>query len=174
MTAVKSGLMVIDQYRAHVRILYERYLSQINGKGCSSQQILFPEMIQFSPSETVIIDKISNEIANIGFDLASLGGGSYSINGIPAGLEDVDYVKLLKNIVDDFIETGIGPTEGINSALALQLAKSAAIPYGQVLDNAEMESIVNELFTCSNVNYTPDGKPVIGMLKQHDIDNLFC
>lgn len=174
MTAVKSGLMVIDQYRAHVRILYERYLSQINGKGCSSQQILFPEMIQFSPSETVIIDKISNEIANIGFDLASLGGGSYSINGIPAGLEDVDYVKLLKNIVDDFIETGIGPTEGINSALALQLAKSAAIPYGQVLDNAEMESIVNELFTCSNVNYTPDGKPVIGMLKQHDIDSLFC
>lgn len=173
MTAVKSGLMIIDQYRAHVRILYERYLSQVNGKGGNSQQMLFPEMVQFSPSESVILEKISNEIADIGFELTSLGGGSYSVNGVPAGLEDVDYVKLLKNIVDDFIDTGVGPSEGIKSALALHMAKSAAIPYGQVLDNAEMENIVNQLFTCSNVNYTPDGKPVIGMLKQQEIDSLF-
>ena len=173
MTAVKSGLMIIDQHRAHVRILYERYLSQINGKGGKSQQMLFPEMVQFSPSETVMLDKIGSEIAGIGFELTPLGGGSYSINGVPAGLEGIDYVKLLKNIVDDFIDTGTGPADSIKSALALHLAKSAAIPYGQVLDNAEMENIVNQLFTCSNVNYSPDGKPVIGILKQHDIDSLF-
>lgn len=173
-TAVKSGLMLIDQYRAHVRILYDRYLSQVNGKGCSSQKMLFPEMVQFSPSETVMMDKISGDIACMGFDLAPLGGGCYSINGIPSGLEDVDYVKLLKNIVDDFIEIGTVQPDSIKSTLALHVAKSAAIPYGQVLDNAEMENIVNELFTCSNVNYTPDGKPVIGILNQHDIDSLFC
>lgn len=174
MTAVKSGLMIIDQYRAHVRILYEKYMAQINGKGGNSQKILFPEMVQFSPSESVMLDKISDEIAYVGFDMAPLGGGSYSINGVPAGLETIDYVKLLKNIVDDFIDTGAGPSDGINSALALHLAKSAALSYGQVLDNAEMESLVNELFTCSNVNYTPDGKPIIGILKQDDIDRLFC
>lgn len=173
MTAVKSGLMIIDQHRAHVRILYERYLSQINGKGGKSQQMLFPEMVQFSPSETVMLDKIGSEIAGIGFELTPLGGGSYSINGVPAGLEGIDYVKLLKNIVDDFIDTGTGPADSIKSALALHLAKSAAIPYGQVLDNAEMENVVNQLFTCSNVNYSPDGKPVIGILNQHDIDSLF-
>ena len=173
MTAVKSGLMIIDQYRAHVRILYERYMAQINGKGGNSQQMLFPEMIQFSPSETVILEKINDEISGIGFELTPLGGGSYSINGVPAGLEDVNYVKLLKDIVDDFAETGIGPSDSIKSTLAIHLAKSAAIPYGQVLDNAEMENIVNELFTCSNVNYTPNGKPIIGILKQDDIDGLF-
>lgn len=173
MTAVKSGLMIIDQYRAHVRILYERYMAQINGKGGNSQQMLFPEMIQFSPSETVILEKINDEISGIGFELTPLGGGSYSINGVPAGLEDVNYVKLLKDIVDDFAETGIGPSDSIKSTLAIYLAKSAAIPYGQVLDNAEMENIVNELFTCSNVNYTPNGKPIIGILKQNDIDGLF-
>lgn len=173
MTAVKSGLMIIDQYRAHVRILYERYMAQINGKGGNSQQMLFPEMIQFSPSETVILEKINDEISGIGFELTPLGGGSYSINGVPAGLEDVNYVKLLKDIVDDFAETGIGSSDSIKSTLAIHLAKSAAIPYGQVLDNAEMENIVNELFTCSNVNYTPNGKPIIGILKQNDIDGLF-
>lgn len=173
MTAVKSGLMIIDQYRAHVRILYERYMAQINGKGGNSQQMLFPEMIQFSPSETVILEKINDEISGIGFELTPLGGGSYSINGVPAGLEDVNYVKLLKDIVDDFAETGIGLSDSIKSTLAIHLAKSAAIPYGQVLDNAEMENIVNELFTCSNVNYTPNGKPIIGILKQNDIDGLF-
>lgn len=115
MTAVKSGLMIIDQYRAHVRILYERYMAQINGKGGNSQQMLFPEMIQFSPSETVILEKINDEISGIGFELTPLGGGSYSINGVPAGLEDVNYVKLLKDIVDDFAETGIGPSDSIKA-----------------------------------------------------------
>lgn len=173
MTAVKSGLMIIDQNRAHVRILYDKYLSRIENKAGSSQQMLFPEMIRLTPSECVVLDKISQEIEILGFDLSPLGGGSYSINGVPAGLEGVDYVRLLKNMIDEALEGGVSAGDGLNRSLALQMARSAAIPYGQVLSNAEMENLVNELFACSSVNYAPDGKPVICIFKQQDIERLF-
>lgn len=173
LTAVKSGLMMIDQHRAHIRILYEKYLARARAGKSRTQQMLFPEMAQFAPSEAVVLESIWQDLADLGFDLAPLGGGSYSVNGMPAGLDGVDSVKLLKDMVAEAAETGAPAADGISGKLALQLARSAAVPYGQVLNNDEMESIVNELFTCSNVNYSPDGKPVIAMLKQQDIERLF-
>ena len=173
MTAVKSGLMIIDQHRAHMRILYDKYMAQMDGRGGASQQMLFPEMVTFTPSEDVLLQKMRQDLDSLGFDLAPLGGGSYSVNGVPAGLDGVDFVKMLKNMVAEYAETGASAADGVRRLLALQLARGAAIPYGQVLNNAEMENVVNELFTCSNVNYAPDGKPVVAMLKQQDIERLF-
>ncbi len=173
MTAVKSGLMIIDQHRAHMRILYEKYLAQIAGHSGVSQQMLFPEMVNFTPSETVLLQSMLQDLASLGFELTPLGGGSYSINGVPAGIDGLDYVRLLKDMVAEYGETGTSAADGVSRTLALQLARSAAVPYGQVLGNAEMENIVNELFTCSNVNYAPDGKPIVAMLKQQDIEHLF-
>ena len=173
MTAVKSGLMMIDQHRAHMRILYDKYMAQMDGRGGASQQMLFPEMVTFTPSEDVLLQKMRQDLDCLGFDLAPLGGGSYSVNGVPAGLDGVDFVKMLKNMVAEYAETGAPAADGVRRLLALQLARGAAIPYGQVLNNAEMENVVNELFTCSNVNYAPDGKPVVAMLKQQDIERLF-
>ena len=173
MTAVKSGLMIIDQHRAHMRILYEKYLERAGGRGLGSQQVLFPEMVQFTPSETVTLQAMLTDLASLGFELTPLGGGSYSVNGVPAGIDGVDFVKLLKEMVADASQDVALQADGIGRRLALRLARSAALPYGQVLGNDEMENIVNTLFTCSNVNYTPDGKPVIAVLKQHDIEKLF-
>ena len=171
MTAVKSGLMIIDQHRAHIRILYEKYLSQISGHGGKSQQMLFPETVQFSPSEIVVLQDAIPGLQNLGFDLSPLGGGSYSVNGVPAGLDGIDFVRLLKDMTGDLTAGALAGR--LNEALALRMARSAAVPYGQVLDNAGMENLVNELFTCSNVNYTPDGKPALCILKQNEIDRLF-
>ena len=173
MTAVKSGLMLVDQHRAHTRILYEKYLGQISSHNGVSQQMLFPEMVSFTPSETVLLQNMLHDLESLGFELYPMGGGSYSVNGVPAGLDGVDYVKLLKNMVSEYADTGASAGDEISRSLALKLARSAAVPYGQVLGNSEMESIVNELFTCSNVNYTPDGKPIVAMLKQQDIERLF-
>ncbi len=173
MTAVKSGLMMIDQHRAHMRILYEKYMAQMEGRGGASQQTLFPEMVTFTPSEDVMLQKMRQDLDSLGFDLAPLGGGSYSINGVPAGLDGVDFAKMLKNMLAEYAETGLSATDGVRRMLAMQLARGAAIPYGQVLNNAEMENIVNELFTCSNVNYSPDGKAAVAVLKQQDIERLF-
>ena len=184
MTAVKSGLMVIDQHRADVRILFERYevaSSAEDGLPTSaSQRLLFPETMQLSPSDSVIMEQILPELSALGFDLSPLGGGTFAINGIPAGMEGIEPISLIQQIVTDVgdHDTMDGAASqaiglSVRQSLHLSLARAAAIPYGQVLSNEEMENIVNSLFSCSNVNYTPDGKPILVILPQTDIDALF-
>ena len=169
MTAVKSGLMIIDQHRADIRILYERYMNQLSNHTANTQKILFPETVQFSPAEYVTMQQLLPELVNAGFDLSDLGGHTFAINGVPAGLEGVDPVTLVRQMVAD---TDSSSLSNIHASLALRLAQSAAIPYGQVLSNDEMENIFNELFSCSNVNYTPDGKAILCILPQGDIEQL--
>lgn len=170
MTAVKSGLMIIDQYRADVRIRYERYMNQLQNHTASTQKVLFPETVQFSPSEAVTMQQLLPDLSAIGFDLSDLGGNTYAINGVPAGTEGLDPVALIQQMVAD--ESINSQLSTVNSRVALRLAQSAAIPYGQVLSNDEMENIINELFSCSNVNYTPDGKAILCILPQGDIEQL--
>ena len=172
MTAVKSGLMIIDQHRANIRILYEKYMEQQQAMTSGTQKMLFPETIQLSASDAVVFNSILPTLSGLGFDLSDLGGNTYAINGIPVGIEGIDPVMLLRRMVSDALEKGRGVTEEINSTVALSLARSAAIPYGQILSNEEMENLVNELFACSNVNYTPDGKAVFCILPQSDIEHL--
>ena len=181
MTAVKSGLMVIDQHRADIRILFERYASAGSAEGgAASQRLLFPETMQLSPSDSVTMEQILPELSSLGFDLSPLGGGTFAVNGIPAGLEGVESIALIQQILVDVTEhdamTGAASQAidlTVSQSLHLSLARAAAIPYGQVLSNEEMENIVNSLFSCSNVNYTPDGKPILVILPQTDIDGLF-
>lgn len=173
MTAVKSGLMIIDQHRAHIRILYEEYLRQLSSHKAHSQKVLFPEVVQLTVSDKLIIDRILPEMAEMGFQLDSLGGDSYAVNGVPAGIEGLNAVSLIQDMVASAVESGASVKEDIDRTLALSLARNAAIPQGQVLTNSEMDNLVNELFTCENVNYTPSGEPIIAVMKQHDIEHLF-
>ena len=172
MTAVKSGLMIIDQQRADIRVRYERYLAMASSRAVESQRVLFPEVVQFPPSDGVMLAKILPELASMGFELSDLGHNSYAINGVPVGLDGINHVNLLTSMVADAVEKGSVSNEEVSQALAFSMARNAAVPQGQVLSNAEMENIVNELFACSNVNYTPDGKPVLCILPQRDIEQL--
>jgi len=173
MTAVRSGLMVIDQYRADVRIRYEHYMKQFGDHPGNTQRLLFPEVISFSPSETAVLDQLLPELACVGFDISSLGGGSYAVSGVPAGLEGVQPAILVQEVVSETADQQGNSLEQIHSALALGLARHAAIPHGQVLSNEEMESLVNQLFVCSNVNYTPDGKVILAIMPQCEIEKMF-
>ena len=172
MTAVKSGLMIIDQYRADVRIRYERYMAQLESQSVNSQRMLFPEVVQFSASDAVALEKVLPELQAMGFELTDLGQYSYGIQAIPAGLDGLNYVQLIQEMLSDTIEKGLGDLHDIHFSLALSLARHAAIPQGQILNNEEMENIVNELFACSNVNYTPDGKAILCILPQREIEQL--
>lgn len=172
MTAVKSGLMIIDQHRAHMRVLYEQYRAQLRERNGTPQRMLFPDVIHLSPSDVVVLQKMMDEMEQIGFQLADLGQGSYAVNAIPAGLEGVNAVALIQNIVATAAEQTSSVSNEIHHSLALSLARSAAIPYEQVLGNEEMENLVNQLFACENVNYTPDGKPTLAILAQNEIERL--
>ncbi len=172
MTAVKSGLMVVDQHRAHIRILFDHFQRQLATQAAHAQKILFPDTIQLSVQEDTLYQTIAEEVSAMGFELANLGGGTYAINAMPEGLEGVDVLCLLHDMLQSVQDRGVAANQEVNDAIALSMARAAAIPYGQALSNDEMENIVNNLFVCSNVNYTPDGKRVLYILKQNDIEQM--
>ncbi len=171
MTAVKSGLMIIDQHRADVRIRYERYLHQLVDAPAKSQRLLFPEVVELSPSEATRLHDMIPALTSLGFELTPLGPASYAVNGVPAGIEGLQPLSLLQELL-----TSSTPIErdsiSANTQLAQTMARHAAIPYGQLLSNEEMDVLVNHLFVCENVNYTPDGRAILCILPQNDIEHL--
>ena len=173
MTSVKSGLMVIDQHRAHVRILYDRYLAQITSRQGASQGMLFPDIVQFSPSEIPVLQEIMDDLSFLGFELTDLGGGSYAVNGVPAGIEGLNPTNLVQTLVHTAMEKGCKVKEEVQSLLALSLAKSAAIVQGQVLSNEEMNRLVDDLLTSASPNYTPDGKTALVVVQEEELEKLF-
>ncbi len=174
MTAVKSGLMIIEQNRAHIRILYDKYMQQIKDRSFNSQKELFPEVITFSVSEDVILQKIFPQLTEMGFELTELGKGSYAINAVPSDIDGVSPTSLLRDMVNTAMEKVNSVKDDIASSLALSLARNSAIPQGEILNNEQMENIVNSLFSCSNANYTPDGKSILCILRQKEIEHLLC
>ncbi len=173
LTSVKSGLMIIDQHRAHVRILYDKYMDQIQKHVGLSQRMLFPDMIHFSPSEVPVLEEIMDDLTSLGFELSPLGGGTYSINGVPADIEGLNPEQLITNIVHSAIEKGCKVKEEVQSMIALSMARASAIVAGQVLSNDEMNALVDGLFSAPSPNYTPDGKTVLALMNDDDIEKLF-
>lgn len=172
-TSVKSGLMIIDQHRAHVRILFDQFLSQIQNNRGVSQRTLFPEIVEFTPSEAAMIPYIIDDLEAIGFDLTHLGDNSYSINGIPSETSHVDSILLVRNMISNSVESGSDIKEEIRESIALSMAQSSAITYGSKLSEEEMLKIVSQLFACPQNKYTPSGKTIISLLNDDVIDKMF-
>lgn len=173
LTSVKSGLMLIDQRQAHIRILFDQFLSQIQNRKGVSQRTLFPEIVDFTPSEASMMPYIMEDLEAVGFDLSDLGGGSYSINGIPSEVSHIDATLLVKSMLSKSIETGSDVKDEIQESLAFSMAESAAINYGRELSEEEMEKIVNQLFSSSQQKYTPSGKAIITMISDDVLDKMF-
>ena len=169
-TGLKSGLFIIDQRRAHIRVLYEEYLRHINQKKGFSQKLLFPEIISFTPNEATILPYLLDDLTYMGFDLSDLGNNAYSINGIPSGLENTNIIETLQDMTDRVLETGCEVKEEISESLALTLAKKSAINYGKSLSQDETGSLLANLFASSNPNYTPDGKCIISILNDEELE----
>ena len=173
LTSVKSGLMMIDQHRAHVRVLFEGYMSNISKKQGISQKVLFPEIINFAPAEIPILESILPDLEFLGFELNSMGGVSYAINGVPSGIEGIDLQALIHNMVVNAQEKARDVKTDLHELVALTLANAAAIPYGQILNQDEMERLIDDLFASSLPNYTPDGKIILSVLTNNEITNRF-
>lgn len=173
LTSVKSGLMLIDQHRAHVRILYDRFMEQIAHRHGVSQGVLFPEMLQLPHSESVVLNSIMDDLSAVGFELSDLGNGCFAINGIPSELAGANPVDLVYNMVHAAMEKGSDVKDEVRSLLALMLAKASAIVRGQSLSQEEMSALVDDLFACHTPNYTPDGKTILVTLQENEIERMF-
>ena len=173
LTAVKSGILVIDQHRAHERILFEKYLRVIENSNAPSQQLLFPETIEFSIADVMLVTDLLEDFGSIGFDLRSFGANTFIVHGIPAGTEEKSCVTLVEGILESYKqneqELHLQPQENI----ARSMAKQAAIKAGKSLTPNEMIALIDELFACTMPSHAPDGKPSFINFPIDELDKLF-
>ena len=171
LTAVQSGLMMVDQRRAHIRILYERYLRQMQEHNAATQGLLFPELLELSPSDAALLTAILDDVRALGFDITPLGGSSFSIVGTPS--EQVNPVAVVQQMVESVKMQDGGHVDAIHHQLALVLARNNAIEVGEVLTSVQMETLIGDLFQCENPNLSPSGKTILTILQQEQIDKMF-
>ncbi len=170
---VESGLMFVHQRRAHIRVLFEKYRRQLYDKRGTIQGLLFPERVELTVTESVTLEGIIDELSYLGFDVSSLGGGTYTLSGVPSGLDGLDPVHLLTEIVNSVMEQTGGAKDKLYERMALSMAKQMAVVAGQVLQPDEMASLVNDLFATEMPQFTPDGATVIHTLEEGDISRFF-
>ena len=173
LSPAKSGLMVIDQHRAHVRILFDRYISRIHTGNMSSQTILFPEVLHLSAAQSVALQELLPEMEKMGFALSPLSGNDWAVNAIPAGLDGVDATAMVNEILESVDNGGMPVKKRILEHLALTVARSAAIPVGRTLMQEEMDVLVADLLRLPEPNYTPDGKTIITVIPMDQINKMF-
>jgi len=142
LTPSASGLMVIDQHRAHVRILFDRYMDLAKLDVLASQRCMFPEMVRLTASENVIMEALSEELSSLGFDISYLGDFTWSVNGMPSVLQEVNPVELVISMIETYTATGAELGDSMRGKIALSMANAAAVKSGQPLSVAEMKQIV--------------------------------
>lgn len=170
---VKSGLMFVHQRRAHIRVLYEKYRKQLQESCAPVQGLLFPERVELSVGESAVLESIGPELLSLGFDISSLGGGTYALQGVPADLDGLSPVKLLMDIVHGAMEQTVEAKEKMHDRLANVMAKDVAIVSGQLLSPQEMKTLVDELFVTALPSRTPDGRTIIHIVSDNEIDRFF-
>ncbi len=170
---VKSGLMLIDQKRAHERVLYERFIDCLSNNRAVSQVDMFPVTAEINPSDFYILKEIEAELELLGFRIKHTGKNKITINGKPAGSESLNPLEMLEIILEDYKSTQEAPTSGAKEKVASAMAGASSIPYGKILSQNEMENLFDTLFACQSPNYSPKGKPVISILTLEDIDKRF-
>ena len=171
MTAVQSGLMIVDQRRAHIRILYERYMRQMQEHSAATQGLLFPELLELSPSDAALLTGILDDVRALGFDITPLGGNAFSIVGAPS--EQSNPVAVVQQMVESVKQQDGAHADALHHQLALVLARNNAIEVGEVLTPLQMETLLSDLFQCEIQNLSPSGKQVLTILQQEQIDKMF-
>lgn len=173
LTSVKSGLMIIDQHRAHSRILFEQYIRSIKQQKGISQQLLFPELMDLSVEDSLIMEEIMEDLSFVGFDIDCFGKNTYRINGIPGNFESSNCIPIIEEMISANRNNTLSGKEVIHERIASSLAKASAIPYGKSLSSEEINKLIDQLFACENHNYSPDGKSIVNILSENEIESRF-
>lgn len=170
-----SGVMIIDQHRAHVKVLYEDLLAKMAEGAAPSQRVMFPEVITLTAAQNAVLTDLADRLADCGFELSFIGDNSWSIMARPTVLDGTDPKDVLESIIEAAAQGR--PDNGVASwrrLLALSLARSAAIRPGKKLSAEERDHLLSELLKLPTPNYTPDGLLIISIIHADDIGALFA
>ena len=169
----KSGLVVIDQNRAHERILYEDFLQQITLKSPVSQQLMFPIRLDFTPQDMTVISNLKDHLVQSGFVFGPFESDYLELTALPVGIG----TDLVPNIFDQLIRDVQNDVPDLNFSssdlLAKSFAKSLAIKNGKPMSIQEQEFIVNSLFACKEPNVSPSNHTIFITLSINELDNKF-
>ncbi len=169
LTSVESGLMFIDQHRAHTRILFDKYLEQIKSRKGVTQRLLFPEIIDVTFEEESILNIIQEDLESLGFELSNLGNRQYAVQGIPSQIENGDISQIIRCMLQVCMDIDTSISDEMHETISLSMARMTAIPYERALSSVEMKNLADEIFACSECNHTPDGKTIIYVLPDDEI-----
>lgn len=171
-TVMKSGLVCIDQHRAHVKILYEHYLKNLQQQKAASQQLMFPIMINVLESEAMLLDELMEDLSYLGFEVSNLGKGAFSINGIPSDCKESNAELYLRDLLNSFKEGG-NLKENRKEQMALKLAETSAIKAGKMMSEEEMMNLVAQLFSLPSPDAIIDNRTVLTFFTQEEIEKKF-
>jgi DNA mismatch repair protein MutL len=172
LTSVKSGLLIIDQKRAHERIIFESAIKANSGSMGISQKTLFPETIELNTADYVTFQAIQDELFILGFDISDAGNNSIIVNGIPGTVKVIELKSVIERMLENYKGYDGEPSIDHFEKLAISVSSATAIPYGKVLSIDEMRELVDQLFACSNPNYSPGGKSVMRILQLDEIEKI--
>lgn len=173
LTPVKSGLLIIDQKRAHERILFEDFMEiQVSG-GENTQQKLFAQTIHFDQADYILLSELLDDMNKLGFDILDIGDGSLEIKAFPKVADTKDPKEIIDAILQNYKNTESELKKSQTEKLSISLAKAAAIPYGINLAPDEMKNLVDRLFACSAPNYSPTGKTILTIIEMEEFDKKF-
>lgn len=170
---VKSGLMLIDQKRAHERILYEKYLDCLDNNSFTGQKSMFPATFNVNPADIFVLREIEDDLRLLGFDLLIKDNHTVTVSALPAGTGAENPEEILEIIIEDYKNSQSDPSTGEKARVAAAMASASAIPYGKALTNNEMELFFDMLFACRAPNYSPHGRPVISIITLDEIDKRY-
>ena len=169
----ESGLMLINQHRAHVAVLYAQFMEQLAQMQGAKQQLLFPEVLSLSAEEMVLVKQLLPDLQAIGFDLEQLTPDSYSVQGIPAQIAEQSPIPVLQQIVHEVRERGADTQNEWRHQTALSLAESGAVGYGRTLTTDEMRDLVGRLIRLPQYRRLPSGKTIVSILTDDEIGKRF-
>lgn len=170
LTPVKSGLMIIDQRRAHQRILFERIMISLNQHQGVSQQLLFPQTLETNAADAALLIPLLEDLNHMGFDIREFGTNTFIINGVPGIMDNSDAVGMIEGLLESFKSSAANLKERSLEQLATALAVAAAINYGTSLNQEEISSLIDSLFACQTPNYSPTGKPVLEIIPTDELE----
>jgi DNA mismatch repair protein MutL len=170
LTTVKSGLMVIDQKRAHERILFEQYLESLTTEHNIAQRELYPQTVELSAQDFGLIIDSQEQLSQMGMEISNLGHNTIGINSLPANLKSTDPLKLIDDLLMEIKENQSLPFDDAKHKIATSMAKAAAIGYNRSLSAFEMQELFDKLFACNHPNFSPDGKKVLTIIEMDELD----